>query len=253
MQGRNSRSHTRRSIRIQLRVPVTVSGVDSSGFRFEFVGETVIVSKHGARVRTKQLPETLCCGMEIRVNKARDSRGGRVVWVKSGAECGVEIHEPGNFWSVTFPTRTAKESPAGKHAGRLMPNPEEPGSTPVANRPLPAKVSDLSASQSGIPAQTGEPMVLVTGLSANYSYFQERTTLRTVDSYEASVVMRQRVSAGTSLRVHVSGRTVNASVLDVQHGDQPNRSFVRLRFTEPLNQEKWASERAARRTDGWKD
>lgn len=231
-----------------------MSGVDSGGFRFEFVGETVIVSKHGARVRTKQLPETLSCGMEVRVNKARESRMGRVVWVKSGAECGVEIHDPGNFWSVTFPTRPGKESPAGKHAGNPLPAPQEPESSPFVSRSIPEKASDLpDVTQPDVPAKTGEPTVLVTGISANYSYFQERTTLRTVDSYEASVVMRQRVIAGTSLRVHVSGRTVNASVLNVQHGDQPNKSFVRLRFNEPLHQEKWASERAAKRVDGWKD
>ncbi len=233
---------------------MTISGVDSGGFRFEFGAETVMVSRHGARVRTKQLPEALSCGMEIRVSKARDLRMGRVVWVKSGAECGVELHDPGDFWGVTFPSRTNKESAAQKQASNTLPTFHAPESALVVDRRLPAKVSDLpTVTRHNISAETGGPVVLVTGISANYSYFQERTTLRTVDSYEASVVMRQRVITGTSLRVHVSGRTVNASVLDVQHGAQPNRSFVRLRFKEPLNQEKWASERAARRADDWKD
>ena len=236
-----TKAHRRRSARVQLKIPVTVSGVDGSGFKFQSTAETVSVSKHGARVRTQRLPDEMRCGGEVSVTlpKAGQSRFGRVVWLRGGAECGLELEDPNNFWGVSFPPRDGEElvdekkppktTPTQRESARKHPaEPPPAASTPAAARPR-AVVRDTPVEVEG------NPVVLVTGISSTHSAFQERTTLTAVEGDEGSVVLREPLNAGTAVRVLIGNRPVKARVVAVLKDAQPNKSLVRLKFAEAIS------------------
>ncbi len=97
----------RRTIRIPLKVSVTLSGVDANGSKFVEETETVMVSKHGSSVRTHH-PLTL--GQQVSVLARTRNRAGhfKVVWVgKRGTPneglVGLEWVEAQRLWGVDFP------------------------------------------------------------------------------------------------------------------------------------------------------
>lgn len=97
----NSRSVLRRSIRVPLRVPVTILLPNRS----EFDAETVAVSRYGAKVRVGPYVRSLICGDHVRVchRSASMVRKARIAWIDSDGFCGLEIDDPENFWGVYFP------------------------------------------------------------------------------------------------------------------------------------------------------
>ncbi len=97
----------RRTIRIALKVNVTLSGVDANGSKFVEETETVMVSKHGSSVRTSH---TLALGQQVSVLARTRNRAGlfEVVWVgKPGTPneglVGLEWIEAQRLWGVDFP------------------------------------------------------------------------------------------------------------------------------------------------------
>ncbi len=237
-----SGARRRRSVRVPLKIPVTVSGVDSSGFKFQSSAETISVSKYGARVRTPQLPQQMRCGGEVQVTlpRAGQSRTGRVVWLRGEEECGRDLENPSSFWGVAFPPRDGEEPTADgkpvKTASALEPARPQPA-PPAPMRPLtpvrsvtPPRPAPAAAQ---IPLQSGQ-MVLVTGISSTRSAFQERTALTGIEADEGSVSLREPVDIGTALRVLIGDRPVKAWVMALLKNSQPNRSLVRLKFAEEL-------------------
>lgn len=236
-----SGARRRRSVRVPLKIPVTVSGVDSSGFKFQSSAETVSVSKYGARVRTGQRPQQMSCGGEVQVTlpRAGQSRAGRVVWLRGEEEYGLELENPSSFWGVAFPPRDGEEpavenkpakpaavlEPARPHLERPQPAPTVPA------RPAPPPPSAPAKAEA--PVKPGQ-MVLVTGISSTRSAFQERTALTGIEADEGSVSLREPVDIGTALRVLIGDRPVKAWVMALLKNGQPNRSLVRLKFAEEL-------------------
>ncbi len=97
----------RRSTRVQVRVPVTVSGRLSDGAPFREQGLVVTVSKYGAKLKT-ELP--LKVGDELKVQPRRGAQPGafRVVWVgregtPRAGEIGIEYLRVSSLLGVTFP------------------------------------------------------------------------------------------------------------------------------------------------------
>ncbi len=97
----------RRSSRVNVRIPVTISG--TLGDNTPFVEDTTIlsISKYGAKVRTR-LPLTM--GMQLRVQPKQHGESGlfTVVWVgRRGTpregEVGIEYVRVSNLLGVTFP------------------------------------------------------------------------------------------------------------------------------------------------------
>ena len=99
-------AHRRRSQRVMLSVPVTLSGKSADG-PFNEDTQTMVINAHGAlvglktkvskgqtlRIRTRMSPEDLDCN---------------VIWIGPAAEgktqCGIEFAQPApNFWRITFP------------------------------------------------------------------------------------------------------------------------------------------------------
>ena len=102
----------RRTERILLRVPIEVNGTGADGKPFTEKTYTLVVNRHGARVRLKRAvrpndqvtitnPRTkMACPFRI-VAKATDL-------LSEGPEWGVECLEPDvNFWGINFPGKTS--------------------------------------------------------------------------------------------------------------------------------------------------
>src|SRR5688572_5612053 len=87
----------RRSTRVLLKVALLLRGNDPQGQPFETLGETVLVNKHGARVRSER---ELYLGSEVVlvVAKTRREQPARIVWEVQSREYAVELSHPENFW-----------------------------------------------------------------------------------------------------------------------------------------------------------
>jgi hypothetical protein len=94
----------RRSPRIPLVIPITVSGVHpATGIPFKAFGKTLVVNQHGALINTIS---GLRSGVQlcITVESSGKSVGARVVWdaPQDEGRYGIELEAPGNPWGV-FP------------------------------------------------------------------------------------------------------------------------------------------------------
>lgn len=211
----------RRSTRVLVNIPLVLSGVNSRGERVEAAGETLVVNKHGAKIRTL---EPLERGMKIQVTipSRKLSRGAQVVWVderdqtQAELDFGVELDTAENFWGIYFPPEDWREADSWKDeevavGAALRPAPAPlsqtaPGKTPseesLGSRISPALVPAASPSQSApvvIPAVGSE--VYVRGMSAVRIPFQERTYLRLVGENEATIDLRPVVDVGVMVQV----------------------------------------------------
>lgn len=97
----------RRSSRLNLRIPVVISGTNSEGDSFREETYVVCVSKYGARLATQHSLEP---GTEIKLQpKGRNqSAAFRVVWTApadppGAGEAGIECPEAPDFLGITFP------------------------------------------------------------------------------------------------------------------------------------------------------
>jgi len=97
----------RRSSRLNLRIPVIISGTSSEGDPFSEETYVLCVSKYGAKLETQLSLEP---GMEIKVQpKGRNqSAAFRVVWTapadpQGAGEVGIVCHEAPDFLGITFP------------------------------------------------------------------------------------------------------------------------------------------------------
>jgi PilZ domain len=97
----------RRSVRVQVRVPVTVSGTQADGSKFRQQAHIMSVSKFGAKLKTDL---SLKVGAQVRIQPPRGSKPGlfRVVWVgregtPRAGEIGIEYLQVSNLLGITFP------------------------------------------------------------------------------------------------------------------------------------------------------
>ncbi len=101
-------SDKRRSDRLMLTVPLTLSGVDSKGVGFTENARTITLNRHGARIVS---PRLLTSGQTIRITNlvSRREAAFRVVGPISphsdkGGEWGVEcLDGQENIWGIQFP------------------------------------------------------------------------------------------------------------------------------------------------------
>ena len=100
-------SPLRRSSRVRLRIPVTVSGTLRDGTPFEEDTYIASVSKFGASLRTRLPLET---GMQVKVQPKQGGQGSlfHVVWTSregpsQAGVVGIEYLEVSDFLGITFP------------------------------------------------------------------------------------------------------------------------------------------------------
>ena len=106
----NSGRVQRRSIRVPLRVPLTIL----LAHRTEFDAEAVTVSRYGAKVRVGPYVRSLVAGDHVRVchRSALSVRKARVAWIDRAGFCGLEVEDPSSFWGIYFPPpKAADEAP----------------------------------------------------------------------------------------------------------------------------------------------
>jgi hypothetical protein len=110
-------SNRRRSTRVLVRIPLKLTGSDGNGNSFEMSAETLMVNKHGARVRTP-LPLTLGMELVVAVPASGRSQAAHVVWQHEDGlnQYGLALTSPENLWGITFPP---EDWEAEVHAARL--------------------------------------------------------------------------------------------------------------------------------------
>ena len=134
----------RRSTRLSISLPVTISGVDAEGSKFSETVRTQIVNKHGAKIST---PRHIAKGTEVMVESPALGVAAKatVVWLseKHHGEnlhyAGLQLHEPQNLWGIEFPpddwSHEAREEPAPAPEATASPAPPpeaEPEAEPEA-------------------------------------------------------------------------------------------------------------------------
>jgi hypothetical protein len=97
----------RRSARVNVSIPVTLSGTLPGGETFTEETSIITVSKYGAKLKTQQ---PLRVGMEVKVQPHRRLQSGlfKVVWTgRSGSprqgEVGIEYVNVSNLLGLVFP------------------------------------------------------------------------------------------------------------------------------------------------------
>lgn len=103
----------RRSARIILRVPLLVNATDDSASKEWERVKTIVVSQHGAMIRTLQGFD-VGTTLDIRMQNNERSARAKVVWASSkitpeGIELGFEILDQEGFWDINFPPDHASE------------------------------------------------------------------------------------------------------------------------------------------------
>ncbi len=103
----SSEAGNRRSTRIQISVPVIITGTDASGRPFKESTRTLVINQHGGKIATFH---QLDLGTEITIENRRLGLTARaaVVWLgerrslKEPAQIGIQLFEAQNIWGVEF-------------------------------------------------------------------------------------------------------------------------------------------------------
>ena len=154
----------RRSTRISIAIPITISGKDASGRAFKENTRTVILNKHGAKIVTVH---QLALGTELTLENRALGRTAKatVAWLgdrpspREPAEMGIQLAEAENIWGIELPPDDWQEGPPPKEAKqeiRQSPGPASsaipaptPSAVPASNPPAappglqPAAAPDL--------------------------------------------------------------------------------------------------------------
>jgi hypothetical protein len=97
----------RRSMRVLLSMPVTVSGKGEDGKAFEEASRTLVVNAHGALIALAA-PVKMGSSFTISNNRTKETLECRVAFVghaQAGkTQVGIEFVNPSpNFWEISFP------------------------------------------------------------------------------------------------------------------------------------------------------
>lgn len=145
-----ARPNRRRSSRIDYKIPVVLSGRDAAGETFREETETLIVSFHGAKVRTSR---QVLVGMMVSVEIVRTGQGGKAICVQvsdalpgeATHDIGLQLVHPGNIWGVENPPADW-EMVAAELGGRRIPVPAPAVAAPwtrVGPSPPPPRAAEV--------------------------------------------------------------------------------------------------------------
>lgn len=174
---------------------------------------TLVVSKHGAKVRSTMHMQT---GTYVRVTNTSTNRSqlARVAWVGRKDDTlarlafGIELLDPENFWGVYVPPADWQEATSWDedegeavqepHSSDFSTTASAPGG--VGNTPQPGAV-ELDARLPAIEVPEEGADVFVRGISSSRLPFQEHTVLHPVAENEATVRVRPVVDVGRLVQV----------------------------------------------------
>jgi hypothetical protein len=215
----------RRSSRVLVTLPLAVSGQRGDGSHISGAAETILVNKHGAKIRSAI---TLEPSMEVRVALLAPYkwRLAQVVWAdEQQNEYGIQLDRPENFWGVYFPPEDWELRIPGITA-------HEPASS---NSPVDASSGQKGPEPSSVEIPEGGTIVTLRGVAASKIPFQEQGLLVPVGDHDATLLIEPFVELGSKELVVVNKRTVpDAVVLAIARSREYDRWRVWLRFSQAI-------------------
>lgn len=216
----------RRSSRVLVNLPLAVSGQKKDGSHISGAAETILVNRHGARIRSAVPLETR---MEVRVAMLAPYkwRVGQVVWADNGEkEYGIELSRPENFWGIYFPP---EDWELGVPQVNVMAAGEQ-GESRGATK----KERAQSSAPQGWRIPEGGTIAILRGFAANGVPFQERDLILPVDETHGSMMIGPMVNLGAPMTVIFGKHSVEKAVVSaVAHSREYDRWRVWLQFTRP--------------------
>ena len=218
----------RRSSRVLVSLALAVSGQKSDGSHVSGAAETILVNRHGAKIRSAVPLEPK---MEVRVAMLAPYkwRVGQVVWADSGErEYGIELYRPENFWGIYFPP---EDWELGVPAVTVM-NPATVSGAKVATQP---ETSEASSETQALQIPEGGTIAILRGLASNGLPFQERDLILPVGERDATMLIGPMVGLGSKLQVIFSKNCVeDAVVTATSHSREYDRWRIWLNFSRVL-------------------
>jgi hypothetical protein len=215
----------RRSSRVLVSLPLAVSGQKSDGSHISGAAETILVNRHGARIRCTVPLETK---MEVRVAMLAPYkwRVGQVVWADSGeSEYGIELSRPENFWGIYFPP---EDWELAVPAVTVLNANESTGAIQMRSAQRKAEAS----AQAAVRIPEGGTIAILRGVAANGVPFQERDLILPVGETHGSMLIGPLVNLGTPMSVIFGKNSVeNALVSAVSHSREYDRWRIWLQFS----------------------
>lgn len=136
----------RRSTRLTISIPISLSGKDANGHSFKENTRTIIINKHGAKIPTVH---DLALGAELTVeNRALGTTArANVVWLgerqdpQKPVEIGIQLTDPGNIWGIEFPPEDWQEGappgPGAQRGEKTAPKTSSQPTPPLSTTPPP--------------------------------------------------------------------------------------------------------------------
>lgn len=216
----------RRSSRVLVSLPLAVSGQKRDGSHISGSAETILVNRHGARIRSTVPLETQ---MEVRVAMLAPYkwRVGQVVWADSTEkEYGIELSRPENFWGIYFPP---EDWELAVPAVTVLSNHESTGAIQARNAQKKAEAPQ-AAEPFRIPE--GGTIAILRGVAANGVPFQERDLILPVGETHGSMLIGPLVNLGTQMTVIFGKDSVEKAVVTaVSHSREYDRWRIWLQFS----------------------
>jgi hypothetical protein len=215
----------RRSSRVLVSLPLAVSGQKSDGSHISGAAETILVNRHGARIRSMVPLETQ---MEVRVAMLAPYkwRVGQVVWADAGeSEYGIELSRPENFWGIYFPP---EDWELAVPAVTVITGNDSNGAVQSRN----AQNQKKADSEQRLTIPDGGTIAVLRGLAANGVPFQERDLILPVGEDHGSMLIGPLVNLGTPMTVVFDKNHVEKAVVSaVSHSREYERWRIWLQFS----------------------
>ncbi|HLW52928.1 MAG TPA: hypothetical protein VKW06_08790 [Candidatus Angelobacter sp.] len=209
-------------------LPLAVSGQKSDGTHISGAAETILVNRHGARIRSSVPLEN---SMEVRLALLAPYkwRVGHVVWADTREkEYGIELGRPENFWGICFPP---EDWELGVPAVKVF-DPKETSS--VQTRGAQRKREEAATKTPGLNIPEGGTIAILRGVAANGVPFQERDLILPVGENHASMMIGPLVNLGTPMTLMFAKNQVERAVVTaVSHSREYDRWRVWLQFLSP--------------------
>ncbi len=221
----------RRSSRVLVSLALAVSGQKSDGSHVSGAAETILVNRHGAKIRSAVPLEPR---MEVRVAMLAPYkwRVGQVVWADSGErEYGIELYRPENFWGIYFPPEDWELGvPAVTVSGAAPAH----GAT-QSGVEMQAESTATSTEPDALQIPEGGTIAILRGIASNGLPFQERDLILPVGERDATMLIGPLVGLGSKLQVIFSKNCVEeALVTATSHSREYDRWRIWLNFSRVL-------------------
>lgn len=215
----------RRSSRVLVSLPLAVSGQKSDGSQISGAAETILVNRHGAKIRCSVPLEDR---MEVRLALLAPYkwRVGHVVWADSGEkEYGIELGRPENFWGIYYPP---EDWEAGVPTVKVF-DPNE--STGAMQSKSAQRKKEEAAGPGKLSIPEGGTIAILRGVAANGIPFQERDLILPIGRNHASMLIGPAVNLGTPLTVIFAKNQIERAIVSaVSHSQEYDRWRVWLEF-----------------------